>query len=153
MQMKNGSKMNNKLVLCSAAGMMLALSGCASAGNAVEELWNWDITKPQGATQPVSSRAAPLVVPPDFALTPSVVSAPRPQEGGQDQVLETLFGGPAPRSATERSLSTSAGTADAGIRSAVGDPQTNTVNKGSVTRDIIAAPEGDGQTAQAVIPG
>ncbi len=40
-----------------------------------------------------------------------------------------------------------------GIRSSVGDPQTTTVNKGSITRDIIAAPEGDGQTAQAVIPG
>jgi hypothetical protein len=26
------------------------------------------------------------------------------------------------------------------------------VNKGSVTRDIIAAPEGDGQAAQAAIP-
>jgi len=26
------------------------------------------------------------------------------------------------------------------------------VNKGSITRDIIAAPEGDGQTAQAIIP-
>ena len=26
------------------------------------------------------------------------------------------------------------------------------VNKGSITPDIIAAPEGDGQTAQAIIP-
>ena len=68
-------------------------------------------------------------------------------------MLEAMFGGPAPRSATERALATSAGTADAGIRSSVGDPKTNTVNKGSVTRDIIAAPEGDGQTAQAAIPG
>jgi hypothetical protein len=39
-----------------------------------------------------------------------------------------------------------------GIRSSVGDPQTNTVNKGSITRDIIAAPEGDGQSATTVIP-
>jgi len=35
----------------------------------------------------------------------------------------------------------------------VGDPQTNTVAKGSVTRDIIAAPEGAGASATAVIPG
>jgi hypothetical protein len=35
----------------------------------------------------------------------------------------------------------------------VGDPDTATVAKGSVTRDIIAAPEGDGASAVAVIPG
>jgi hypothetical protein len=46
-----------------------------------------------------------------------------------------------------------AGAAEAGIRSAVGDPATNTVAKGRVTRDIVAAPEGDGAAAQAVIPG
>ena len=146
--------MKNKLVIFgSTASVMLLLSGCASAGNAAEALWNWDITKPDAASQPVSSRAAPLVVPPDFALIPSQTGGARPQEAGQEQVLEAMFGGPAPRSATERALTASAGTGDAGIRSSVGDPGTNTVNKGSVTRDIIAAPEGDGQTAQAVIPG
>ncbi len=131
---------NNKLVISGAAVTMLALSGCNAFGGG-------------SAAAPASSRAAPLVVPPDFALTPAQVSAARPQEAGQEQVLEAMFGGPAQRSATERALATSAGTADAGIRSSVGDPKTNTVNKGSVTRDIIAAPEGDGQTAQAVIPG
>ena len=39
--------------------------------------------------------------------------------------------------------------ADAGIRSEVGDPQTNVVDKGATTRDIVAAPEGDGQDARA----
>ena len=33
----------------------------------------------------------------------------------------------------------------ASIRSTVGDPKTNTVAKGDVTRDIIAAPQGDGR--------
>ena len=78
-------------------------------------------------------RQAPLVVPPDFALTPPAPGAPRSQ-------VET--------SALDR-----AGTSDPGIRTAVGDPQTNTVAKGRVTRDIIAAPEGDGAGASAVIPG
>ena len=105
------------------------------------------------AAAPSASRAAPLVVPPDFALEPTVVSAVRPAEAGQEQALETLFGGTATRSAAERAISTTSGTADLGIRSSVGDPQTTTVNKGNITRDIIAAPEGDGQTAQAVIPG
>jgi hypothetical protein len=92
-------------------------------------------------------------VPPDFALEPTATTAVRPTEGGQEQVLEAMFGGPAQRSAAERAVSTTPGAAEMGIRSTVGDPETTTVNKGSITRDIIAAPEGDGQTAQAVIPG
>ena len=99
-------------------------------------------------------RQAPLVVPPDFNLTPPAPGAPRPSEGtAAEQALDALFGGPAPRSAVETSALTRAGTADPGIRTAVGDPLTNTVAKGRVTRDIIAAPEGDGMGAAAVIPG
>ena len=99
-------------------------------------------------------RQAPLVVPPDFNLVPPAPGAPRPAEGtAAEQALEALFGGPAPRSAVETSALDRAGTAAPGIRSTVGDPQTNTVAKGRVTRDIIAAPEGDGANSQAVIPG
>ncbi|AKM08213.1 DUF3035 domain-containing protein [Pelagerythrobacter marensis] len=99
-------------------------------------------------------RQAPLVVPPDFNLVPPAPGAPRPAEGtAGEQALEALFGGPAPRSAVETSVLDRAGAAEPGIRSTVGDPETNTVAKGSVTRDIVAAPEGDGQYAQAVIPG
>lgn len=100
------------------------------------------------------SRQAPLAVPPDFALTPPEPGAPRPQEPtASQQALEALFGGPAARSGVETSAVIKAGTAEAGIRSAVGDPDTHTVDKGVVTRDIVAAPEGDGRNAQAVIPG
>ena len=99
-------------------------------------------------------RQAPLVVPPDFNLVPPAPGAPRPAEGtAAEQALDALFGGPAQRSQIETSALDRAGTAAPGIRSAVGDPETNTVAKGRVTRDIIAAPEGDGQFAQAVIPG
>lgn len=99
-------------------------------------------------------RQAPLVVPPDFTLTPPAPGAPRPAEGtAQEQALDALFGGPAARSQIETSALDRAGAAAPGIRSQVGDPGTNTVAKGRVTRDIIAAPEGDGQAAQAVIPG
>ena len=98
-------------------------------------------------------RQAPLVVPPDFALTPPVPGAPRPAEGtAAQQALDALFGGPAPRSAVETSALQRAGEAAPGIRSAVGDPATHTVDKGTTTRSIIAAPEGDGQDASAVIP-
>lgn len=98
-------------------------------------------------------RQAPLVVPPDFTLTPPAPGAPRPTEGtASEQALDALFGGPAPRSEIERSALDRAGSSAAGIRSEVGDPGTNTVAKGSVTRDIIAAPQGDGASAQTLIP-
>jgi hypothetical protein len=137
--------MNTKPVLFAVALITLPLlSGCGSMGS---------ILGGNQAAAPSVGRAAPLVVPPDFALQPTAVSVMRPAQAGQEQMLETLFGGIATRSAAERAISTTSGTAELGIRSSVGDPQTTTVNKGSITRDIIAAPEGDGQTAQAVIPG
>jgi hypothetical protein len=99
-------------------------------------------------------RQAPLVVPPDFHLVPPAPGAPRPVEGtASQQALEALFGGPAPRSAVERSTLQQAGIPEPGIRSSVGDPETYTVDKGADTRAIIAAPEGDGQSARAIIPG
>jgi hypothetical protein len=121
----------------------LALSGCGSTG-----LFERD--RPD---EFAVSRQAPLVIPPDFALVPPNPGAPRPQENdASQQALDALFGGPAPRSAVEKDTLGRAGTAAPGIRSQVGDPDTNTVAKGSVTRDILAAPEGDGREAQAAIP-
>src|SRR5690348_5960366 len=130
------------LILVTTASALLA--GCGGGG-----LLNRD-RPDEFAVQ----RQAPLVVPPDFALTPPVPGAPRPAEGtAAQQALDALFGGPAPRSAVESSALQRAGTPDQGIRSAVGDPATHTVDKGATTRSIIAAPEGDGQDASATIPG
>ncbi|WP_137680414.1 DUF3035 domain-containing protein [Aurantiacibacter suaedae] len=98
-------------------------------------------------------RQAPLVVPPDFDLTPPDPGAPRPTEGtAAQQALETLFGGEAARSAIETSALRNAGNADVGIRTMVGDAETYTVDKGDATRTIIMAPEGDGQAARVAIP-
>ena len=136
--------MNKKSLLLAAATLALPmLSGCASVGNMLGG---------NKTAAPIAGRAAPLVVPPDFALEPTAATMTRSTDASQEQTLEALFGGIATRSAAERSISTTSGTAEAGIRSSVGDPQTTTVNKGSITRYIIAAPEGDGQTAQAIIP-
>lgn len=102
------------------------------------------------------SRQAPLVVPPDFSLTPPAPGAARPGgEATAEQTLQALFGGPAPRSATENQVISSANAqrADPGVRSNVGSPDTQVVDKGLVTRDIIYAPEGDGRDATAAIPG
>ena len=99
-------------------------------------------------------RQAPLIVPPDFEMAPPQPGAPRPVEGSASQkALDALFGGPAPRSELETSALEKAGSADPGIRSTVGDETTNAVAKGAVTRDILAAPQSDGQVARAVIPG
>ena len=100
------------------------------------------------------TRAAPLVVPPDFALNPPSPGAPRPQDAdAANQALDALFGGSAPRSEIEKSTLGKAGTAEASIRSKVGDPSTQTVAKGDVTQNILAAPQGDGREAQATTPG
>ena len=94
-------------------------------------------------------RQMPLVVPPDFSLSPPQPGAPRPSSSNsQSQTLDALFGGQSPRSDVEKNTTSRAGTPTNGIRSAVGDPATNTVAKGEVTRDILAAPQGDGQAAQ-----
>ena len=99
-------------------------------------------------------RQTPLVVPPDFALTPPRPGEPRPAERSlQQQTLDALFGGPAKRSEVESETISQAGQAAPGIRSSIGDTETNTVAKGSVTRDILAAPEGDGAEARTVIGG
>ncbi len=135
--------MTKSMTFAVAGAALLMTSGCASGG-----LLGRD-RPDEFAVQ----RQAPLVVPPDFNLVPPAPGAPRPAEGtAAQQAMEALFGGPAPRSAVETSALDRAGRADPGIRSAVGDAGTNTVAKGSVTRDILAAPEGPGGAAQAVIP-
>jgi len=136
--------MRKPLMIAAAFGSLAALSACGSSGI-------FDRDRPD---EFAVSRNAPLAMPPDFALTPPRPgAAPTQGSGNQEEVLEALFGGPAARSATESAIIGAAGDADLGIRTAVGDPATMTVNKGSVTRDIISAPEGDGQNAQAAIPG
>lgn len=129
-------------ILVAASASLLA--GCGSSG-----LLNRD-RPDEFAVQ----RQTPLVVPPDFSLSPPRPGEPRPADRGlQQQTLDALFGGPAARSGVESDAISRAGTAAPGIRSAVGDFGTNTVAKGMVTRDILSAPEGDGREAQAVIGG
>jgi hypothetical protein len=99
-------------------------------------------------------RRAPLVIPPDFALTPPRPGAPRPQEADSSTLaLQAMFGGQAARSESEGALTTRAGsTPDAGIRSTAGDPNTTVVDKGGATRDILSAPESTGTDATASVP-
>lgn len=101
------------------------------------------------------ARQAPLVVPPDYTLVPPKPGAARPQDSNPNALtLQALFGGSAQRSVSEFVTLNAAGAdaADPGIRSTAGDPGTTVVDKGSTTRDIIAAPQGDGQNASTKTP-
>ncbi len=113
------------------------LSGCGKSG--------YDRARPD---EFAVARQAPLVIPPDFALIPPQPGVARVQDStSQQQTLEALFGSNTARSAVEKATIDQAGgeTADPGIRSLVGDPATTVVDKGATTRDIVAAPQGDGQ--------
>ncbi|HMO68625.1 MAG TPA: DUF3035 domain-containing protein [Novosphingobium sp.] len=123
------------------AGASVALSACGGGGG----LFNRE-RPDEFAVQ----RQAPLVVPPDFALVPPAPGAARPADRTTaQQTLDALFGGPAPRSEVERNTITRAGHSATPSRSTVVDPATATVAKGDLTRDILAAPQGDGREAQA----
>ncbi len=101
------------------------------------------------------ARNAPLVIPPDYSLTPPVAgTVSLSAESAQGQAIDTLFGSPAQRSATETSVLDAAGRdrVATGIRSTAGDPDTNVVDKGATTRDIIAAPPGESSDASAPPP-
>jgi len=116
----------------------LLLAGCGSSG----------LLNHSRPDEFAVQRQAPLIVPPDFALTPPQPGTPRPNSNAQQETLDALFGGPAPRSDVERATIGRAGSPEPGIRSTVGDPQTHAVAKGAVTREILAAPQGDGREAQ-----
>lgn len=101
------------------------------------------------------ARNAPLTIPPDFTLTPppagTVTNGP---ENAQKQAIDAIFGGPSPRSAAETSMLDAAGRDQAalGIRSTAGDPNTNVVDLGDITRSLLVAPQTNSQIASAQVP-
>ena len=128
-----------KLALAASASTLL-LAGCASGRNSPDEF--------------AVARNAPLVVPPDFALTPPRPGEATPATDSRSQAIQALFGGPAPRSAAEQQIlqQSNVGSAAPGARSVVGDPGTTVVDKGATTQTILAVPEGDGQEARTSTP-
>ena len=55
------------------------------------------------------ARNAPLVIPPDYPLAPPVAGTAGTTSDVQQQAVDALFGGPAPRSPSEMSLLDQAG--------------------------------------------
>ena len=98
------------------------------------------------------ARNAPLIIPPDFSLAPPVAGTGglSPSEA-QQQAIDALFGGPAPRSPGETSMLDAAGRNDAqlGIRSQVWDPDTRIVDKGPTTLQILSASNTNTNVASA----
>jgi hypothetical protein len=122
----------------------ILLAGCGAFGPKQKSLDEFAV-----------ARNAPLVIPPDYSLTPPVAgTVSMSAQDAQTQAIEALFGGPAPRSSTETSVLERAGRdrAAMGIRSTAGDPETRVLDKGQSTQAIIAAQPADSETASAQTP-
>ena len=133
-----------KLIPTLAVLPALGLSGCSLFGPKTKALDEFAV-----------ARNAPLVIPPDYTLTPPVAgTVSTTAEGAQTQAVEALFGGPAPRSQAEAQVLENAGRDRAviGARSTAGDPDTRVVDKGAETQAIIAAPESNTAEATAQPP-
>ena len=103
-----------KLAPARSACRAVALGGCAVFGGQDRALDEFAV-----------ARNAPLVIPPDYSLTPPVAgTVGLTAADAQSQAIDALFGGPAPRSQTETSLLERAGRdrAALGVRSTAGDP-------------------------------
>lgn len=128
-----------------AAGLAM-LSGCGGTS-----LFNRERPDEMAVT-----RQPPLVIPPDFTLkppAPGTAASQQQQNNVQQQALDAMFGGPAPRSSGETSMLNQAGRqlAEVGIRSSGGETESTVLDKGRTVFDIVAAPEGDGQAARVVV--
>jgi len=112
------------------------------------------------------SRAAPLIVPPDYSLTPPRPGQPRALgQDGQTQAVEALFGPGSrvpPKSPAEEQLLDKAGAvgnnnphAEPAVRSSAADPKTLTVDKGAFLRELMDAKPGtaNGKVAEVKVGG
>jgi hypothetical protein len=102
-------------------------------------------------------RQAPLVIPPDFNISPPKPGAPRPvAPDARTDALQALFpDSVTPKSNGETALLDAAGAsrADPTARSTAGDPGTNVADKGGFVRKVVEAPVGGDAAVARVTPG
>jgi hypothetical protein len=137
--------MRKSILVIGMSATAVLLGGCSSFGG----------SKSQRLDEFAVARNAPLVIPPDYTLTPPAPgTASLSASDAQNQAIQALFGGAAPRSASETSLLEKAGgdRVALGIRSNAGDNATQVVDKGETTRTLLAAPASDSQVAIASVP-
>ena len=131
--------MRNVLAAAGLLAAAVSISGCAHHGA-------------RGPDEFAVQRNQPLVIPPDFNLTPPVAgTAGLSPSDAQQQAIDTLFGGSAPRSAAETSMLDEAGRdgVQIGIRSTAADPATRIVDKGATTLQILSSPATSSNIASA----
>jgi hypothetical protein len=140
--------MNMRILAAATPLALLALAGCGGGNK------GGVFAKRSGPDEFAVGRAAPLTVPPDFALVPPRPGQPRPQDAdSSQQALDALYGGRRVASSSEQLLLQSAGPAPVpGIRSQAGSTDTTVVDKGAATRDILSAPASSNPQANATTP-
>ena len=141
------------LVMRNLKPLILLVSRCSDAGR----LWRGRRRVVQAASGPNGIRGAAASPAGGAARLHPFPARPRarrdrPKALRSEQALEALFGGPAPAQPDRDERDRPCRQRRAEHPHTVGDTDTNTVAKGRTTRDIIAAPEGDGQSATTVIP-
>jgi hypothetical protein len=122
----------NLVIAATAASLLLA--GCARTNSPIAQ--------------------SPLVIPPDYGLTPPPPGQIVAEVDPRTQGLSAIFGGSAARSEVERQFLQRAGLdrAAPGARSTGADANTVVTERGQLTQTILAVPEGSGQEASVSVP-
>src|SRR5215813_11750864 len=97
LRVKNPGRLSNMRKALTAVVIVAAVatSGCSVFRS----------SRNKGPDEFAVARNAPLIIPPDFSLTPPVAGTAGLSAGdAQAQAIDALFGGPAPRSASELNM-------------------------------------------------
>lgn len=141
--------------------MRIALLGTVAAAFVLTSCSGGGVYNRNRPDELAVSRQAPLVVPPEFNLTPPRPGAPRPVvPDSETQALKALFGADAvlpARSKIEDKVieESGAGQASSSIRNTSGnmpgDKAVETVSKGGFLKQLLDAPAGDRDAAVATL--
>jgi len=127
------------------SAVALALAGCASHG----------VANRNRPDEFAVARSQPLVIPPDFSLTPPKAGDPAAQGADpRQEALQALFGGPAPRSRGEESMLNAAGEDHValGARSVAGGSIDDRLGGRALVDDIGGGIAGAGRDATVSTP-
>ena len=139
--------MRSGIKLGAALAAVAALSACGGGKGGI-------LAGRSGLDEFAVQKRAPLTIPPDFALAPPKPGAPRPQEAdSSQQALSAMFAGTkqAPSQTEKDIIGLTDTEAEPGIRSSVAAATPVTVDKGPVTRTILAANDSNNPAASVTL--